>query len=470
MKIKLLSVALALTVFSGAAGANINEAMNKQFGTMQNYTQPAVIVGPEGGVISGGALRMRMPIESVTPVRITPPSIRAGCGGIDVQGGSLSFPSAQEFVQVARAVAGNVGGYAFKLALSTMCQGCENIMSAIQETNNMFNKMDLDSCELAEGIVNGQANEALTSAKDSIREVGNAWKTAFSEDAWAGRNQGKERASAAEMPREEREAAFEGNYVWQVLKNTRGIIPGIDDTDATREILMSLTGTAVMCTGGVDGCPARNLGEQEGEGASETFNQILSLEQLLEGGEQVVYDCGDERCLNVRTRKVNLGASMVTEMQNAFLEPDGILDRFSTPSDGSNALSEEQLVWLSLLGVHGQAVINMAASGENNRRKAELFVRDASRTVLANYYNNMLMEVTRQVKRALEIDGRPGRSAAVAVIDESRDALEKSVSQELSIVSLEMLLLQFSEKLMMTTAPRVGVINATAAEPARAGG
>ncbi len=469
MKIKLISIALALTVFSGAAGANINEAMNRQFGTMQNFTQPAVIVGPDGGVVSGGALRMRMPIESVTPVRITPPSARAGCGGIDVHGGSLSFPSAQEFVQVARSVAGNVGGYAFKLALSSMCQNCENIMSAIQETNNLFNKMQLDSCTLAEDIVAGRLDETLEAAGDAARTAGNAWAEAFSVDAWYAQRQGEEVASVAAMSPEEREAAFEGNYVWQALRSTGSIIPGMEDTTLAREILMSITGTVVMCAGGVDDCQARNRGEQEGEGTSATFSQILALEGLLAGGFQDVYECDNARCLNVRVRRVDIGPSQVTEMQEAFLGPDGILDRMSSPTP-SRVLTEEQLVWLSYLGVHANAVINLAASGENNRARAEMFVRDASRTVLANYYSKMLMDVTRQVKRALEIDGRPGRASAVAVINESRKAIETSVANEISIVSLEMMLMEFSDKLMLTAAPRLGVINATAANVPQTGG
>lgn len=470
MKFRVLSIALALTVFSGAAGANINEAMNRQFGTMQNVTAPAVIVGPEGGVVSAGAMRMRMPIRSVTPVRMTPPSIRAGCGGIDLQGGSLSFPSAQEFVQVARAVAGNVGGYAFKLALGTMCQQCENVMSEIQELNNLFNKSDLDSCQLAQGVVDSFDDRGTTAAEASLRDIGTAWKEAFSSDRREASNQGGNKAPASDMPQDQREAAFEGNYVWQALKRSGEVIPEMRNNEETREIIMSMIGTVVVCAQGMDGCPELRRGERQAEGVFDERRAVLTLNELLDGGRQLVFDCRDERCLDLREKTVDLGPSMVRKMEDAFLKSDGILDRLSSPSDTSSALTEEQKRWLALIGTSAQGVIDLAASGQQNRAKAEIFVRDASRSILATYYANMVLDVTRQVRRNLEVDSRPGRTRALEVLEQARTDIRTDLADQGSIVSQELMLLEFRQKLMASMAARISVINATAAEVPSAGG
>lgn len=470
MKKKILTTALLISAFSGSAGANINESMNRQFGTMQNFTQPAIIVGQEGGVVSGGAMRMRMPIRSVTPVRITPPSIRAGCGGIDLQGGSLSFPSAQEFVQVARAVAGNVGGYAFKLALTSMCNQCENIMSEIQELNNLFNKSNLDSCQLAQGVVDSFDDRDTTAAESSLRDIGTAWREHFSSDRLEASGQNKNEAPAASMSREDREAAFEGNFIWQALIRSGEVVPGLGQSEQTREIMMSMIGTVVFCAQGVDGCPEKRPGERDGEGVADKRMPVLRLNDLLAGGRRGILDCRDDRCLDIGERQVDLGVSVATEMESAFLRKDGILDRLSAASGSSAALTEQDRQWIALLGPSSQQTINMAVAGQQHRARAEIVIRDASKIVIGSFYANMLLDMIRELRRQIDNETRPGKKAAMDVLLAAEKSIREDQAALGDMVSLDMLLLEFNNRLMLTMGPRIGVINATAAETPPFGG
>jgi hypothetical protein len=101
-----------------------------------------------------GTFRVRAPLNSINLVNLTAPEIRAGCGGLDLYGGSFTFINTESFRQILRQIGANAIGYAFKLALATMCQECDKILTGLQDMMNQFTKMNVDSCRWAQGMVN----------------------------------------------------------------------------------------------------------------------------------------------------------------------------------------------------------------------------------------------------------------------------------------------------------------------------
>ncbi len=67
---------------------------------------------------------------------LVPPSFSAGCGGIDLFGGSFSFINMNQFVDLMRAVASNAAGYAFQLAINAMCPDCGRRSAFTTHCNN----------------------------------------------------------------------------------------------------------------------------------------------------------------------------------------------------------------------------------------------------------------------------------------------------------------------------------------------
>ena len=65
-------------------------------------------------------LRVPPPRKSFVPFSVTPPSLKAGCGGIDVFLGAFAIPSREEFVSFLKSVGTALPGLAFQLALQTM--------------------------------------------------------------------------------------------------------------------------------------------------------------------------------------------------------------------------------------------------------------------------------------------------------------------------------------------------------------
>jgi conjugative transfer pilus assembly protein TraH len=134
------------------ARADLNDALDQMFqvtGTEAQRYESQRRLG-----MDLGTLRLRAPINEVSLINLTPPEIRGGCGGIDLYGGSFSFINTEQFRQVLRQIGANAVGYAFQLALKTMCDACNQIITGLQDMMNSFTRMNVNTCQWGQGIVN----------------------------------------------------------------------------------------------------------------------------------------------------------------------------------------------------------------------------------------------------------------------------------------------------------------------------
>jgi conjugative transfer pilus assembly protein TraH len=76
--------------------------MFNNLGAIGNYTAPGAFRGQTFNTYTGGSLMMRSPNKVYQLAAIQFPSAKAGCGGIDVFGGSFSHISATEFKNMLR--------------------------------------------------------------------------------------------------------------------------------------------------------------------------------------------------------------------------------------------------------------------------------------------------------------------------------------------------------------------------------
>ncbi len=88
---------MAAAPVSAQVGAELNDFFN-DMGAAANATGPTAYQGQSAGYYSGGNIWTRFPQKSVNPVNLQLPSIKAGCGGIDVFSGSFSFINTDEIV------------------------------------------------------------------------------------------------------------------------------------------------------------------------------------------------------------------------------------------------------------------------------------------------------------------------------------------------------------------------------------
>lgn len=111
-------------------------------------------------ILYGGGYSYRAPNVTLTPFNVKAPSMKAGCNGIDLAFGSISFLDKDQFVKFAEGILAAAPGVAFDLALKTLCPSCSETLKALEALANEINNMSLDSCAAATALVNGAFEKA----------------------------------------------------------------------------------------------------------------------------------------------------------------------------------------------------------------------------------------------------------------------------------------------------------------------
>lgn len=245
---KLIALIMALTLSSFSHAMSMQELFDS-VNAQGNVSNPAVLQGQTMNLYSGGSLFMRMPKRTYQLATSTPPSWGAGCGGIDLYMGGFSYINKEQFVAMMRNIGSNALGYGFKLAIQNLCPTCDNVMQALQATAQQINRLNMDSCEAAKGLVNaalpdtwerGKQNAAKNYGVDMnlFENITDAWTNVMNNERKA--NEPIERAKNTRP--EARDALPTGNVVWKALKKLEGI------TDEHRMILMSMIGSTIFPT------------------------------------------------------------------------------------------------------------------------------------------------------------------------------------------------------------------------------
>jgi conjugative transfer pilus assembly protein TraH len=213
-----------------------------------NVTEASASLTQQGGYLQGGSGYIRTPVENLQIANIQLPGINAGCGGIDIFTGGMSFISSEKLTQFGQAVVQNAIPYSVQLALKiwtpTIAENLQWFLDIVEAINN-FN---MSSCQAAQLGVNAVAG--LFEGDDVKSAVCQSYGTQsnmFSD--WLASKQGCDDDKAAEVTQKAKEAETpladlikaNRNIVWFMLMKN-------DYLHANKQIaeyLMSMTGTVV---------------------------------------------------------------------------------------------------------------------------------------------------------------------------------------------------------------------------------
>jgi conjugative transfer pilus assembly protein TraH len=246
-------LAVYLLSLSQGANASLQDSLNGMF-QMANSTAPGLVATQNRGALVGGGVAMRSGIQAINIAAFDPPRFNAGCGGLDVFGGSFSFINSQQLVSLFRSIAANSVGMAFQLAISAINPSLAGMMEKFQKMVQEMNKAMGDSCHVAQGLFAMAKNsigteEAVDSDSSMIAQATGAASSFF--DGITSRissfNQGA--INVAKNPTQLAQSK-QGNPVWKAITTTlpSGSMPNgytMIDSNAqfSNEILMSLVGT-----------------------------------------------------------------------------------------------------------------------------------------------------------------------------------------------------------------------------------
>ncbi len=260
-------------------------------------TGPTSFEGQAAGYYTLGNLRARASTRVSSLTSFSLPSVDAGCGGIDLFGGSLSFISEDELIQLSKAIASNAVGYAFDLALETLSPVIAETMKDLRARLAELNLNNINSCEAAKGIVDAVWPKALLGKHKDCAElsVQNGHATDYAaaiKDCKTNAGLARSKGNASD---DEIEALPENvNLAWHMMRGGR--ISGGDwlkSDDELAEYVQTLLGTVVITDTGPVHWEARIYNEEV-------------IDALLNGGVGTVaiYSCGGEhdKCLSINER------------------------------------------------------------------------------------------------------------------------------------------------------------------------
>ncbi|VWX49865.1 conjugal transfer protein TraH [Novosphingobium sp. 9U] len=232
-------------VASPIASASVGSEMQQFFddvGVSGNVTGPAAFKGQSAGYYSGGSLYTRVPQKTVSPINLQLPNARAGCGGIDLFGGSFSFINSDELVAMLKATASNALGFAFQLAIKSISPQIASTIEELSQKVQQMNQWQMNSCQMAQQMVGGLWPKSDATSSFICRTIGNA-QGKFADMARAKQecdNGGKRNETIAGNTDGKVKEASPNNYTWTLLKQS---YPSFDTE--MREFLMTLVGTIV---------------------------------------------------------------------------------------------------------------------------------------------------------------------------------------------------------------------------------
>lgn len=224
-----------------AAADALDDAARQMLSDLQtNSTSPQAFKGQTMNTYTGGTAFIRAPQKNYQLLSFDRPTMSAGCGGINLHGGSISHISAAQFKDGLKSITSAIPGVIFQMAIESVEPLLGANIKAFYDWAEKMNKFNINSCENAKWLV-GTAGDALgMSTQSSCSSIG----LKLGMDAGEVRqkcNKGSGTASVLADPRASKEIPpFTGNLLWESLK----LYTQLDNGD--RELIMSITGTTIF--------------------------------------------------------------------------------------------------------------------------------------------------------------------------------------------------------------------------------
>ena len=405
MKTKALVLLLTI-VFSlktAVAQATLENEMQGMFNSMINITEGGYYQSMGRGVVAGPSVVLRNSRIRTDIINFVPPSIQAGCGGIDMFLGSFSFINADQFVHLLQSIATNAAGYAFKIALATMCPTCDEAMTSLQKVIQQMNSMAGDSCKVAQTAVNFLADKAGANELAQSMEQGPLGSIALAVGAQAdafsaylnklGHDSNTKSLTSDEVKE------YLGNIAWKVLQKNGYITTAFLSGDAEMaEALMSFTGTIIGYKAN-DEDPSPTIHE---------YPSLLTAKDLLRGSSSgsgtKKYSCTDHvDCLAITTGDYTFKGLETFVMQTLLgTALDGGADSFIfklITNSGTLTTDEKRLVRVS--PYHTTRLRNMAICTHNSGvGSLAQYAQKASRLIALEILQKYLQEAVASIYAA----------------------------------------------------------------------
>ena len=257
----------------------------------------------------GGGMVVSSPVKSTQFASIHLPKMQAGCGGIDIYTGGMSFVSGKQLVETLQAISSNAAGFAFMLGLESVSPMITNNIRQLQSWANTVNGIGINSCETAAQLVGSVWPASDMSSQHICRTIGTQKNYP---DFIASRHGCSRENSGTNYTREDQQKfghlIGDYNITWEALMSQPFF--QAEDKKELAEMYMTLVGTVVS----MNNTPTLYPSKAED-------NEFL--QHLLEGGKIKKYSCQDrEKCLVVNEIDFDIssGNSWFAKIRKTLIE------------------------------------------------------------------------------------------------------------------------------------------------------
>ena len=389
MKLKSLSIILISIFslsFSGLSCADVNSNLQGFFnglGYSSNTTSPVAWQGQAAGYYEGGSLFLRSPSDDLQIASINLPSIRAGCGGIDMFDGAFSFINSQALVKFAKNVMSDAIPYAFQLAMATFAPQLKQIFTELQKWAQDINSMNMNSCQIAQDLVGGLWPKHTAAQASICRNLGS--QTGIFKD-WASARQGcgaggqGQSSLNAEQKKGGKGITRNTNIVWhQLMKDQM-----LQKDPQLAEFFMTLSGTVIYDK---NGTPHTHPSLIKNRGI---LQELLSG-KTTSGTPPKIYTCTDpgsqSKCLDIAETPMNIDPKNALQYQ-----VEQILISLKASFVSDNALNKEEQGFLNSTSIPVLKFIEVSLESGNQINLLQ-YSQIIAQDILAKYLDSIIQKV-----------------------------------------------------------------------------
>ena len=294
---------IGLASLSMQAVADVSTDLDTFFnnvGYASNTTNVQAYESQASGFFGGGSLYARAPVRQYELVTLDMPDYRAGCAGIDLFTGSLSYISGEKLTNLGKQIMTNGGAYAVDVMLATTVPELKQVRDFLQATVQKVNQSSINSCEMAQNLVGGVWPKTVASQQKICNDQRRMGQGGWSHDyvdarmACSGDAYRETMDNASKDPAREKQVVINKNLVWSMLQSS----PFVGDNTELAELMMSLTGTIIVDKNGkVTQVPSM----------ADNGELIRVLLGTSGSNQAQIWRCDESKnCLNVRLSNITI--------------------------------------------------------------------------------------------------------------------------------------------------------------------
>ena len=147
-----LSVTGLVALCATAAPAHAQSWVENWFDNA-SYTSPGSFEDQTRGYLTAGGMSGRVDVHNDYLMSLSLPKVKAGCGGIDMFLGGMSFLDPDYLVQKLESILQAAPAVAFQYLLETLDEKMGNIISKMEAATNFLNSIQVNDCRMANRMV-----------------------------------------------------------------------------------------------------------------------------------------------------------------------------------------------------------------------------------------------------------------------------------------------------------------------------